>query len=69
MFDSIKRWFGEGKIRTEVTMDDGSTGTVKVPYIGDISTLDVLELKTTIKRRLLVEHGKKVVDVKIIGWY
>ena len=69
MFDFIKKMFGEGKIRTEVHFDDGSFTAVKVPYIGDINTLDVAELRRTIRKQMLVDYGKRVTQVNILGWY
>lgn len=69
MFDFIRRMFGEGKIRAEITCDDGSTGTVKVPYIGDIDTLDTSEFREEVRRQVLVNYGKRVTTVNIIGWY
>jgi len=69
MFDAIKRMFGEGKIRAEITFDDGSFTAVKVPYIGDIDTLDASEFRETIRRQMLVDYGKIVTGVNIIGWY
>jgi len=69
MFDSIRRWFGEGKIRAEVTFDDLSFTAIKVPYIGDINTLDVSEFREEIRRQMLVNYGKRVTSVNIIGWY
>jgi hypothetical protein len=61
--------FGEGKIRVEITFDDGSHASAKVPYIGDINTLDVVELKNHVKRLCLVEYGRRATGVNIIGWY
>ena len=69
MFDFVKRLYGEGKIRAEVDFADGSFAVVKVPYIGDIDTLDLGEFRADIRRKCLVDHGKYVTSVKIIGWY
>jgi len=69
MFDFIKKMFGEGKIRTEVHFDDGSFIVVKVPYIGDINTLDATELRETIRQRMLVDYGKRTTTIHILGWY
>lgn len=69
MFDWIKRLFGEGKIRARIACSDGSTGTVTVPYIGDIDTLDEEELGETIRRQVFVDYGKRVTSVAILGWY
>ncbi len=68
MFDSIKRLFGEGKIRAEVTFNDGSFTAVKVPYMGDIDTLDAAEFRENIRRQMLVDYGMRVASVNIIGW-
>ena len=70
MFDWFKKMCGEGKIRVEGELVDGSTFTAKIPYIGDISTLNKNELFLNIRQTMLVEHGK-VVDMKslkIIGY-
>ena len=69
MFDWLKRCCGEGKIRVEITMDDGSTGIAKVPYIGDITTMDTEEVKTLVTNIAFVEYGKIVTNVKILGHY
>ncbi len=69
MFEFIRKMFGEGKIRTEVVCDDGTKGVVKVSYTGDLSTLDVLEFTKHVKNVCLVEHGRRVVSVKITGAY
>jgi hypothetical protein len=69
MFDFIKKMFGEGKIRADVVFEDGSIGTVKVPYIGDIGTLSYCEFETDMKRKIYVEHGRKVRSVTIVGVY
>lgn len=69
MFDAIKRMFGEGKILAEITFDDGLFTAVKVPYIGDIDTLDTTEFRENIRRQMLVDYGKRVTGVNIIGWY
>lgn len=70
MFDWLKRQFGEGKIRVEGKLIDGSGFIAKVPYIGDLSTLDKNELFETLRRTMLVEHGERVdmTSLKIIGY-
>ncbi len=68
MFDAIKRLFGEGKIRFEADYE-GGTVTIKVPYIGDINTLDEAEMIGLIKRRIFVEHGVHVFNVRMTGHY
>lgn len=69
MFDWFKKLFGEGMIRFEMTTADGRTGVGKVSYIGDLSTLDREEFKRDMIRQSFVQHGERVVDVKIIGYY
>lgn len=69
MFDFIKRMFGEGKIRARIVCSDGTTGVAKVPYIGDISTLNEDELKETIRQTVFVEYGKHVTSVTVLGWH
>jgi hypothetical protein len=68
MLDFIKRMFGEGEIRARIACDDGSTGTAKVPYIGDIETMNEAELSETIRQQVFVKYGKRVTSVNIIGW-
>lgn len=68
MFDFIRGMFGKGKIRAEVAFDDGSFTAIKVPYIGDIDELDATEFRDEVRRHMLVNYGKRVTDVTIIGW-
>jgi hypothetical protein len=69
MFDFIKRLFGEGKIRIEAETLDGRGVVLKVPYIGDIDTLDVEELKLDLMHRCYVEHGERIHKLQITGYY
>jgi hypothetical protein len=69
MFNFIKKLFGEGKIRAEIECDDGSKGVVKIPYIGDLDTLDMVEFKDHVQRRCLVDYGKRVTKINITGMY
>jgi hypothetical protein len=69
MFDAIKRLFGEGKIRAEAETIDGRKVTLKVPYIGDINTLDVEEFKVEVRRMCFVEHGEHIQNIRITGYY
>lgn len=69
MFDFVKRMFGEGKIRVEIEFDDGSTAVGLIPYIGDINTLGKAKLEEYVVRVCLVEFGKRVTNIKIIGAY
>jgi len=68
MFDWLKRFFGEGKIRVEFKGIDRQgkmrNGTAKVPYIGMYNEDDVL---IHIRRSLLVEHGIVVTKLKVVG--
>lgn len=68
MFDWLKRCYGEGKIRLRAETDSG-VYTVKVPYIGDIQTLDAEELVAMVKNRIFVETGKRVNKVVVEGVY
>jgi len=68
MFNWIKSLFGKGKIRVTLVTSDGMTGSAVVPYVGDIDTLDMVEFKDYVKREVLVEHGKIVTSMKIIGY-
>jgi len=65
----FKRLFGEGKIRAELTFSDGTSGVAKMPYEGDISTLDENELKLYVANYCLVEYGKTLTKMQIIGIY
>jgi hypothetical protein len=67
MFDFIKKLFGEGIIRADIVLDDGRTGTVKLPYIGDIDTLDPAEFKQEVANQCWVKNGQRVVKVTIVG--
>lgn len=69
MFSFIRRMFGEGMIRFEMTTADGRKGTGKVTYEGDISTLDPKEFEQDMIRQSFVRYGERVVEVKILGWY
>ena len=69
MFDWIKKLFGEGKIRLEFTDNTGKVYVGRVPYIGDIDTLDVEELRDQVSKQWFVEHGTRIVDFKILGYY
>lgn len=69
MFDWFKKLYGEGKIRADVTLSDGTTAVVRVPYIGDLSTLDRDEFEQDIIRKIWVEHGRRATSVTITGFY
>ena len=71
MLDSIKKLFGEGKIRMEMEFADGTTGIGKLAYIGslDMDTLDEQELKLEMANRMLVEHGLTLTKLRILGAY
>ncbi len=69
MFDAIKRLFGEGKIRAEAETLDGKKVTLKVPYIGDINTLDRAEFDADVRRMCFVEYGEHIQNIRIIGYY
>ena len=66
MFDWIKRLFGEGYIYATFECTDGSKGRSRVPYIGDINTLDRNEIIQNIKREVFFKSGKTVKTVTII---
>lgn len=69
MFDAIRKLFGEGKIRVEAETLTGGKVTIKVPYTGDISTLVDAEFKEEIRRRVYVEHGERIHNIRITGYY
>jgi hypothetical protein len=64
VFDFIKRMFGEGKIRAEFICSDGTSGSVKAPYIGQYIESEVLE---HLKNAIEVEYGKKITHIKIVA--
>jgi hypothetical protein len=68
MFDWLKRCFGEGKIRVEGTLTDGTGFTAKISYIGDIDTVDKSELLDHVRRSVLVEHGERVATCRVVGF-
>ena len=65
MFNWIKKQFGEGRILIEGALVDGTTFTAKIPYIGDINTLDEGELFDKLRRDIRVNHNK-IVDVSTL---
>jgi len=67
MFGFIKKMFGEGKIRADIVLVDGTKGTVKVSYKGDLSNIDHDEFARYVKNTAFVESGKVVKSVKIVG--
>lgn len=69
ILDNIKRCFGEGKIRFEGTLENGRKFIAKQDYIGDINTIEPEELIEQIKRRVFVEWGYHVKEIKITGYY
>jgi hypothetical protein len=69
MFDWLRKLHGEGKIRAEVMTADGRQGIVKVPYIGDINTLNKEEFRRNVIDQVWVNKGIRVTDVKLVGWY
>lgn len=66
MFDWIRRLFGEGKIRVKFTDESGKEFVGRVPYIGDISTLDQHELRTEVSNQWVAKTGCRIIDFKII---
>ncbi len=68
MFDWLKRCFGEGKIRVEGTLVDGTGFTAKLPYIGDISTMDEREILAKVRQEIRVEWGKTVATCRVVGY-
>lgn len=69
IIDSIKRCFGEGKIRFEGILEDGTKFTAKMDYIGDINTLNEKEVIEDLKRKAFVEYGWRIKEAKIVGYY
>jgi len=69
MFDWIKRLFGEGMIRFEMVTADGRKVIGRVPYIGDIQTLDTEEVAFDLINQCRVRYGEHVVKVRILDWY
>ena len=67
--DWLKRMFGEGKIRMEVTLADGTKGVLKMSYIGSLATADADEIKEEATNRLYVEKGLTVRSIRILGAY
>lgn len=65
----LRRLAGEGKIKVEITFSDGSKGSAKIPYEGDLSTLDKNELVEYVKNYCLVEYDMVATIVKIVGAY
>ncbi len=68
MFDFIRKLFGEGTIRFEMVTRDGRKGVGKVPYMGNISTIDSEEFEMEMIDKCYVKYGERVVGVKITGY-
>lgn len=66
MFDWLKRLYGEGTLYFTFDCDDGTAGKAKMPYIGDINTLDRDELISNLKKEVWFKHNKNIHNVKII---
>lgn len=68
MFNFIRKLFGEGIIRVELLFHDGRAGIAKIPYTGDISTLDKDELFQELKSQCFVKYGRKLTGIKVLGY-
>ena len=66
MFDFIKKMFGEGHIYADIVCEDGSTGRLRAPYIGDPATFNKAEYTAHVKAEVWFKHGKRVTEVNNI---
>jgi hypothetical protein len=67
MFDFIRRWFGQGRVRIEFSYLEGTsirTGSAKVPYEGLWDEKDCLDY---VRNALIVEHGIYPIKMKVVG--
>ena len=64
ILDTIKSLFGKGRLKFNVTLADGRSGTVKTKYIGHIES--VQEAEKLMKRRLEFELGVKVENIELV---
>ena len=67
LLTGIKKLFGEGTIRIEGHLVGGRGFTIKMPYAGDIDTLDEEEIFQHVRDEMLVQHGKQIADLHIVG--
>ena len=69
-FDSLKAaLFGSGVIRFECTTTDGQEVTVKYPFIGDLETADMAEIKQDIRAQCLTKYGRRLSSIRYISHY
>jgi len=66
IIDSFKSLFGKGKIRIKMTLNDNSVRFAKVPYVGDINTLDKTKFIADIKNRCFVDYGFTPKKIEIV---
>ena len=59
---AIKSLFGKGKLKFKITLSDGRECIATTPYVGDINTLDLAD----VKRKLEFETGKRIIKIKLI---
>ena len=67
MFDFIRRWFGQGRVRVEFSYLEGTrirTGSAKVPYQGVWDEQDCLDY---VRNELIIEHGIYPIKMQIVG--
>jgi hypothetical protein len=67
MFDFIRRWFGQGRVRIEFSYIEGSsirTGSAKVPYQGQWDEQACLDY---VRNELIIEHGIYPIKMQIVG--
>lgn len=69
MLEWFRGLFGEGRIRFEVVTLDGRKGSGTIPYRGDFSTIDEVEIKQEIIDQLWVNKGERIREIKIVGHY
>lgn len=63
MFDWIRKLFGEGYITFSMVLEDGRTAPGRVPYIGDINTLCLHEMRLRIIQEAWKNHQVRVISV------
>jgi len=61
----FRRLFGKGKIRVDGVTTNGQTFTARMPYEGDRTTLDSVEVREKVKREMFYQHGLRVKTMTI----
>ena len=70
IFSWIQKKLGwSGRFRFEGTLVNGRKFDGTSPFTGVFTEKDIPEIEGQIKQMILVEYGRVVRNVKILGWY